>query len=174
MASRCFERSSSYATGSVRKLGTSVDAASIYRSITPRLDVQFRTNRAPTPSSSPTTRTRCADASPYSLGGSIWSEDRDRAYALVSRMETGTVWINRHLDILPYFPFGGAKSSGIGRELGGCGENSPRRPPAGQPRGGTPRGCCGWPRGWRRQSFSPFARYEILRDCTHRAFNHAR
>jgi acyl-CoA reductase-like NAD-dependent aldehyde dehydrogenase len=33
-------------------------------------------------------------------------------------MEAGTVWINKHLDILPYVPFGGAKSSGIGRELG--------------------------------------------------------
>jgi Aldehyde dehydrogenase family len=33
-------------------------------------------------------------------------------------MEAGTVWINKHLDILPYVPFGGGKSSGIGRELG--------------------------------------------------------
>ena len=33
-------------------------------------------------------------------------------------MEAGTVWINKHLDILPYVPFGGAKNSGIGSELG--------------------------------------------------------
>jgi acyl-CoA reductase-like NAD-dependent aldehyde dehydrogenase len=35
-----------------------------------------------------------------------------------SQMEAGTVWINKHFDILPYVPFGGAKNSGIGRELG--------------------------------------------------------
>ena len=35
-----------------------------------------------------------------------------------TQMEAGTVWINKHLDILPYVPFGGAKNSGIGRELG--------------------------------------------------------
>jgi hypothetical protein len=37
---------------------------------------------------------------------------------LALQMEAGTVWINKHLDILPYVPFGGGKSSGIGRKLG--------------------------------------------------------
>jgi acyl-CoA reductase-like NAD-dependent aldehyde dehydrogenase len=37
---------------------------------------------------------------------------------LASQIEAGAVWINKHLNILPYVPFGGAKSSGIGRELG--------------------------------------------------------
>ena len=32
-------------------------------------------------------------------------------------MEAGTVWVNKHLD-LPHIPFGGAKQSGIGVELG--------------------------------------------------------
>jgi acyl-CoA reductase-like NAD-dependent aldehyde dehydrogenase len=48
----------------------------------------------------------------------IWSSDKEAAYDLATQMEAGTVWINKHLDILPYVPFGGAENSGIGRELG--------------------------------------------------------
>jgi acyl-CoA reductase-like NAD-dependent aldehyde dehydrogenase len=33
-------------------------------------------------------------------------------------MKEGAVWINKHFDILPYVTFGGAKNSGLGRELG--------------------------------------------------------
>ena len=61
---------------------------------------------------------RRANASSYGLGGSIWSSNPEVAYELATQMESGTVWINKHLDILPYVPFGGAKNSGIGRELG--------------------------------------------------------
>ncbi len=32
-------------------------------------------------------------------------------------MESGTVWINKHLDFGPNIPFGGAKQSGIGVEF---------------------------------------------------------
>jgi acyl-CoA reductase-like NAD-dependent aldehyde dehydrogenase len=59
-----------------------------------------------------------ANASPYGLGGSIWSNDLDAAYDLAGRMDTGTVWINKHADLAPNVPFGGAKLSGIGTELG--------------------------------------------------------
>jgi acyl-CoA reductase-like NAD-dependent aldehyde dehydrogenase len=59
-----------------------------------------------------------ANASPWGLGGSIWSADLDRAYDLAGRMEAGTVWINKHADINPAIPFGGAKQSGLGVELG--------------------------------------------------------
>ncbi|MDP3748090.1 MAG: aldehyde dehydrogenase family protein [Phenylobacterium sp.] len=58
-----------------------------------------------------------ANASPWGLGGSVWSKDRDRAYALACEMESGTVWINKHLDFGPNIPFGGAKQSGIGVEF---------------------------------------------------------
>ena len=61
---------------------------------------------------------RRANASSYGLGGSIWSSNPEVAYELATQMESGTVWINKHLDILPYVPFGGAKNSGIGRGLG--------------------------------------------------------
>jgi len=57
-----------------------------------------------------------ANASALGLGGSIWSNDREIAYDLASRMESGTAWINKHLDFGPNIPFGGAKQSGIGTE----------------------------------------------------------
>jgi acyl-CoA reductase-like NAD-dependent aldehyde dehydrogenase len=59
-----------------------------------------------------------ANASNYGLGGSIWSKDLDAAYALAERMESGTVWINKHSELAPNIPFGGAKQSGLGVELG--------------------------------------------------------
>ena len=59
-----------------------------------------------------------ANASDYGLGGSIWSKDLDRAMDLAGRMDTGTVWINKHAELAPNIPFGGAKLSGMGTELG--------------------------------------------------------
>lgn len=59
-----------------------------------------------------------ANASPYGLGGSIWSGDLDKAYALAEEMESGTVWINKHAELDPSIPFGGARQSGLGTELG--------------------------------------------------------
>ena len=59
-----------------------------------------------------------ANSSEYGLGGSVWSKDLDKAWELASRMNTGTVWINKHADLAPNIPFGGAKLSGVGTELG--------------------------------------------------------
>ncbi len=59
-----------------------------------------------------------ANASEYGLGGSIWSQDHDAAFALASRIESGTVWINHHTHFGPTIPFSGAKQSGIGTEFG--------------------------------------------------------
>ncbi|MFU8814613.1 MAG: aldehyde dehydrogenase family protein [Pseudomonadales bacterium] len=59
-----------------------------------------------------------ANNSPYGLGGSVWSKDLDRAYAVADKLDAGTVWINQHADLNPAFPFGGSKQSGIGTELG--------------------------------------------------------
>lgn len=58
-----------------------------------------------------------ANASNMGLGGSIWSPDRQKAHDLATRMEAGTVWINKHLDFGPTMPFGGAKQSGLGVEF---------------------------------------------------------
>jgi acyl-CoA reductase-like NAD-dependent aldehyde dehydrogenase len=59
-----------------------------------------------------------ANASPYGLGGSIWSSNMDRAHDMAERMDAGTVWINKHIDLAPHIPFGGAKQSGLGVEMG--------------------------------------------------------
>jgi acyl-CoA reductase-like NAD-dependent aldehyde dehydrogenase len=60
---------------------------------------------------------RRANASTYGLGASVWSSDPKRAYDMASRVEAGTVWINKHLDMAPHIPFGGSKQSGIGTEF---------------------------------------------------------
>jgi acyl-CoA reductase-like NAD-dependent aldehyde dehydrogenase len=59
-----------------------------------------------------------ANASSWGLGGSVWSSDPDKAYALADKMDAGTVWINQHAELDPSIPFGGAKQSGLGNELG--------------------------------------------------------
>jgi acyl-CoA reductase-like NAD-dependent aldehyde dehydrogenase len=61
---------------------------------------------------------RRANASIYGLGGSIWAKDPERAWSLAEGMESGSVWVNKHADIQPHLPFGGAKFSGVGSELG--------------------------------------------------------
>jgi acyl-CoA reductase-like NAD-dependent aldehyde dehydrogenase len=59
-----------------------------------------------------------ANSGPYGLGGSIWSKDLELAKNLALQMDSGTVWINKHAELAPNIPFGGAKSSGLGTELG--------------------------------------------------------
>lgn len=58
-----------------------------------------------------------SNASSYGLGGSVWSGDRARARRVAEGMESGTVWINKHLDFGPGIPFAGAKQSGLGVEF---------------------------------------------------------
>jgi acyl-CoA reductase-like NAD-dependent aldehyde dehydrogenase len=60
---------------------------------------------------------RRANAANYGLGASVWSSDTARARQVASQIEAGTVWINKHLDMAPHIPFGGAKHSGIGTEF---------------------------------------------------------
>jgi acyl-CoA reductase-like NAD-dependent aldehyde dehydrogenase len=61
------------------------------------------------------------NASEYGLGGSVWSSDHYRAYLVATRIDSGTVWVNTHLDCPPDIPYGGAKQSGLGIELGQAG-----------------------------------------------------
>ena len=59
-----------------------------------------------------------ANASEYGLGGTVWSKSTERAVEVAKRLNTGTVWINKHLDLPPSVPYGGVKQSGFGCELG--------------------------------------------------------
>jgi aldehyde dehydrogenase (NAD+) len=58
-----------------------------------------------------------ANDSPYGLGGSVWTKDRQAGLAIARRVRTGMFGIN---SFAPEFgvPFGGFKASGIGREYG--------------------------------------------------------
>jgi aldehyde dehydrogenase (NAD+) len=60
---------------------------------------------------------RIANESDYGLGGSVWTQDKDRARRVIRRVRTGTMGINNYLPD-PAGPWGGVKSSGLGRELG--------------------------------------------------------
>ena len=62
-----------------------------------------------------------ANDSEYGLAGSIWTSDVERGIAIARRIDTGTVWLNKHLDLRFDVPFGGAKQSGLGREQGVAG-----------------------------------------------------
>jgi acyl-CoA reductase-like NAD-dependent aldehyde dehydrogenase len=58
-----------------------------------------------------------ANDTEFGLGGSVWSADRERALEVATKIDAGTVWVNKHLDLAPDTPYGGAKQSGIGVEL---------------------------------------------------------
>lgn len=59
-----------------------------------------------------------ANDSEYGLGGTIWTSNPERAIDVALKIDSGTVWINKHLDLPFDVPFGGAKQSGFGAELG--------------------------------------------------------
>lgn len=53
----------------------------------------------------------------YGLASAIWTEDKERAYALARRIEAGNVFVNSLVRSDSRIPFGGIKKSGYGREL---------------------------------------------------------
>jgi acyl-CoA reductase-like NAD-dependent aldehyde dehydrogenase len=59
-----------------------------------------------------------ANRTHYGLGASVWTSDVRRGEELVQELESGTGWVNHHMDITPFAPFGGAKWSGLGYENG--------------------------------------------------------
>ena len=56
--------------------------------------------------------------SPYGLSGSIWTNDLKKALRIARRIESGVLSINSHASVHVEAPFGGMKSSGLGRDLG--------------------------------------------------------
>jgi acyl-CoA reductase-like NAD-dependent aldehyde dehydrogenase len=59
-----------------------------------------------------------ANRTHFGLGGSVWTGDVERGQQVVQELESGTGWVNQHMDITPFAPFGGCKWSGLGYENG--------------------------------------------------------
>ncbi|RMF56884.1 MAG: aldehyde dehydrogenase [Calditrichaeota bacterium] len=59
-----------------------------------------------------------ANATPYGLAAIIWTENLTRAHRVAAALKAGIIWINCWMLRDLRTPFGGMKSSGVGREGG--------------------------------------------------------
>lgn len=59
-----------------------------------------------------------ANSTQYGLAASVWTNQLSRAHRVAQRLESGIVWINCWMLRDLRTPFGGVKSSGVGREGG--------------------------------------------------------
>ncbi|WP_292835148.1 aldehyde dehydrogenase family protein [Microbacterium sp.] len=61
---------------------------------------------------------RLANDTVYGLAGSLWTENLGRAVRVARGVKSGVLSVNSHASVRYWTPFGGMKSSGLGRELG--------------------------------------------------------
>jgi acyl-CoA reductase-like NAD-dependent aldehyde dehydrogenase len=62
-----------------------------------------------------------ANGTDFGLGASVWGSDPAAAAEIATRLDAGSVWVNRHGVVAPDVPFGGMKQSGVGRSNGDVG-----------------------------------------------------
>lgn len=62
-----------------------------------------------------------ANDSPYGLAGAVMSDDLERCERVAAKLRAGIIWINCSQPTFTHVPWGGYKTSGIGRELGTAG-----------------------------------------------------
>jgi len=61
---------------------------------------------------------RIANGTRFGLAAGVWTQNLKRAHTMARRLQAGTVWINVYRAITYNSPFGGYKSSGLGRQNG--------------------------------------------------------
>jgi aldehyde dehydrogenase (NAD+) len=59
-----------------------------------------------------------ANDTEFGLAAGVWTRDINRAHKMARALEAGTVWINTYRALTFNSPFGGYKSSGVGRQNG--------------------------------------------------------
>ena len=59
-----------------------------------------------------------ANDTEFGLAAGVWTRDVNRAHKMARALEAGTVWVNTYRALTFNSPFGGYKSSGIGRQNG--------------------------------------------------------
>jgi acyl-CoA reductase-like NAD-dependent aldehyde dehydrogenase len=59
-----------------------------------------------------------ANDTQYGLAAGVWTQNLARAVSIPKRLQAGTVWVNAYRVVSYMAPFGGVKTSGIGRENG--------------------------------------------------------
>ena len=71
---------------------------------------------------------RCANDSRYGLGANLYTKQLSHVFRVMEDVKAGTFWVNDPLTDNEAGPFGGARQSGIGRELGEEGLDAFREP----------------------------------------------
>jgi aldehyde dehydrogenase (NAD+) len=59
-----------------------------------------------------------ANRSEFGLAAGVWTRDVRRVHRIARQLQAGTVWVNMYRAMAFNSPFGGYKSSGLGRQNG--------------------------------------------------------